>query len=723
MLAVVAALVWWFQWRPLPDTSGVLDAPVSANAQIRFDGRGVPHIRAATIEDAIFLQGYVTAQDRMFQMDALRRLAAGELSEVIGKLTLEADQESRRLRLRRLAEQHEKSLTPGDRAILAAYARGVNHYLATHRDRLPMEFAVLDYDPRPWSVKDTLLAGLEMYRTLTPTWKDDLIKSVMREAGDPAKVDFLFPARLGREPLPGSNNWVVAGARSATGKPILANDTHLDFSLPATWYMVHLEAPGLNVAGFALPGAPGVIIGHNDRIAWGVTNMQTDVQDLYVEKMDSRTGRYEFRGQVEQARLEQDVLAVKGEKPRTLITWVTRHGPVVATEAGRNYALRWAAAEAGYAFPFLDINRARNWEEFRRGVARFPGPGQNFVYADVDGNIGYQASGQLPIRKTFQGDLPVDGASGDFEWEGFIPFDHLPRDFNPPSGMLVTANQNLFPADYKYKVNGTFEAPYRARQIRDLLQSRPQWKPEEMLVIQKDVYSAFSHWLAREIVRAWGTRAAAKPAAAEAIEVLRSWGGQMEKNEAAPAIVVFTERKLKLAVAERAAKGKGQLYNFLTATAVLEKLFTERPAGWFLDYDQTLVAAFVDAVDEAAKTYGSSPKRWNWGAVNQLRLAHPVLSQLPLVGGYFRIDAPMSGSPTTVKQIAQYSANKLGPSMRLIADLANWDASLANLTIGQSGHRLSSHYKDQWDAYYVGKSFPMEFGKVEVKATLEVRAR
>jgi penicillin amidase len=289
--------------------------------------------------------------------------------------------------------------------------------------------------------------------------------------------------------------------------------------------------------------------------------------------------------------------------------------------------------------------------------------------------------------------------------------------------MLVTANHNVFPAAYPHPVNGSFDAPYRARQIRDQLASRPKWKPEEMLAIQKDVYSAFSHWLAREIVRAWGSRAAAKPAAAEAIEVLKTWNGQMEHGQAAPAIVAFTERKLKFAAAERAAKGKGQLYNFLPAAAVLQKLFTERPAGWFLDYDQTLVTAFVEAIDEAAKTYGSSPRRWSWGQVNRLRLGHPVLSQLPLVGAYFRLEAPLSGSPTTVRQINQFTANKLGPSMRLVADLSNWEASQANLTIGQSGHRLSSHYKDQWDAYFAGTSFPMEFQTVETKSTLAVRAK
>lgn len=718
LLVVVAGVVWWFAGRPLPQTSGTISAPLSAKATVAFDAIGVPHIEAASWEDAIFVQGFLTAQERMWQMDALRRLAAGELSEVVGKVALEVDQEARRLRLKRIAEMHERNLSNEDRAVLAAYARGVNHYLETNRGKLPMEFAVLAYDPRPWSVRDTILAGLEMYRQLTTTWKDDLLKTTMLDAGEPEKVDFLFPARLGREPAPGSNNWVLAGPRTTTGKPILANDTHLDFAFPSTWYMVHLKAPGLNVTGFSLPGVPCVIIGHNDRIGWGMTNLMTDVQDLYLERLDPRTGRYQYQGQLEQARAETDVLAVKGESPRTLITWITRHGPVVANESNRSFALRWAAAEPGYAFPFLDLNRARDWKEFRAAAARFPGPGQNFVYADVDGNIGYQATGRLPLRRNFTGDTAVDGASGQFEWEGFIPFEDLPSLYNPPSHRIVTANQNLFPKDYPHPVNGSFEPPYRAQQINARLRSQDKWSAPEMLGIQKDVYSPFLHWLSQAIVKAYGDRQNADRKVSEAVEVLRDWNGQAEKGTAAPMVAYLTQLKVQEAMAERAAPGKGKLYRFLLAPAVVEKLFTERPEGWFLNFDQVLVQALIDGVNEGAKLQGSSPKRWDWGQYNALQLGQPVLSQLPLVSRYFQIRAPMSGSSTTVKQ----TTRRLGPSQRMVLDFANLDQSLANITIGQSGHRLSSHYKDQWEAYWSGSSFPMQFNRIDAKSTLVFEA-
>ncbi len=480
----------------------------------------------------MFLQGFVTAQDRMWQMDALRRLAAGEVAEVVGRQALESDEEARRLRMARIAEEDERSMPTADRAILAAYARGVNYYLETHRGRYPVEFALLNYDPRPWRMRDSILAGLHMYRILTTSWRNEMAKMHMLERGDRAKVDFLFPTRTGQEVQPGSNAWAVSGAHSATGKPILANDPHLEFAIPSTWYMVRLHAPGLDVTGVALPGVPGVIIGHNERIAWGVTNLQADVQDLYREQMDPQNGRYIFRGQVEQARLERNAIAVKGAKPVQFDQWVTRHGPVFLSDENHRYALRWAAAEpSSFQFPFLEIDRAQNWEEFTHAIARFPGPGQNFVYADVDGNIGYHATGRLPIRpEGCRGDVPADGASGDCEWQGFIPFDDLPQVYNPASGVIVTANQNPFPEDYRYPVNGDFAPYYRSSEIRTLLGQQAKWQPHDMLKVQKDVYSVFMVFLAQQVVAAWDAHKSTNPQEREAVDLLRNWNGQVEKG-------------------------------------------------------------------------------------------------------------------------------------------------------------------------------------------------
>jgi penicillin G amidase len=710
---------YWFVYRPLAQVSGQISAPLSAGASIARDTLGIPHIVAANWEDAIFLQGYVTAQDRLWQMDALRRLAAGELSEVIGAGTLELDREARRLRMRRMAEEHVRTLPSADRAVMAAYARGVNFFIETHRDNLPLEFALLRYDPRPWTIPDTVLCALQMYRNLTTTWKEELQKQAMLAAGNAAKVNFLFPSRIGTEFQPGSNAWVLSGKHTASGKPLLANDPHLEFASPSTWYQVHLRAIGLNVTGVSLPGVPGIIIGHNERIAWGVTNLGFDVQDLYVEKIDPATGRYAFRGQLQQARMETERIPVKGQKSVEFRQWVTQHGPVIVSEDNQFLALRWTATEPGsFQFPFLDINRAGNWQEFTAALARFPGPGQNFVYADVDGNIGYHATGKLPIRKTFDGDVPMDGSSGDFEWQGFIPFEELPAFYNPPQGRIITANQNPFPQKYQYRVHGDFASPYRSEEIRSLLTAREGWKAEEFLTVQKDVYSAFSHFLARQVVAAFDLKKPGNVELKDPIALLRSWNGQMEKDTAAPMVIALVYQELRKAIADAAAPGKSQLYSPQMAPAVMQSIFETGGKGWFSDQNDVLVHALDAAIQEGRKMQGGNVNRWNYGKYNELTIKHPVGGQLPLLAKYFNVGpVEMSGSSTTIKQTTQ----RLGPSMRFVADFSDWDHSLNNITIGESGQFLSRHFKDQWDAYYAGRSFPMEFKSLSVKDTLTIQ--
>ena len=712
-------VVYWVAYRPLPETSGQIAAPVSANATIARDAKGVPHISASSWEDAIFLQGFVTAGDRLWQMDALRRLAAGDLAEVVGPAALEADRDARRLRIRHAAEQHLRTLPAADRAVLAAYARGVNYYIETHRGKFPLEFTLLGYEPRPWSPVDSILAGLQMHRNLTTSWRDEIQKQTLLAGGDAAKVNTLFPTRTGREFQPGSNAWAVAGSRTATGKAILANDPHLEFGLPSTWYMVHLKAPELNVTGVSLPGVPCVIIGHNDRIAWGVTNLGFDVEDLYREKMDLDTGRYVFQGKLEQAQLDRQLIPVKGARPVEFTQWVTRHGPVVVVENNQVLALRWTATEPGtFQFPFLDLNRARNWQEFTAALARFPGPGQNFVYGDVDGNIGYHATGMLPIRKNYDGDVPADGSSGDFEWQGYVPFAELPTFYNPPQGIIVTANQNPFPVNYPYRVSGNFAPPYRSRQIRDLLLARKGWKPEEMLAVEKDVYSGMALFLAKRVARAFDQRHPSQTELGDAVALLRSWNGQMEKGTAAPMIATLVYQQVRGKLAEAASPGKGKLYDFQMAPSVVQLVLESGGRGWFKDEDEMLVGALSDAFEEGRKLQGGNVKRWDYGKYNELTINQPVDSQIPLLGSYFNIGpVAMSGSSTTVKQ----TTRKLGPSMRFVADLSDWERSLNNITAGESGQILSGHYKDQWKAYYAGQSFPMQFGTVDAKATLVVR--
>ena len=652
LLAVALALLYWYVWRPLPQRSGSIEAQVTGPVSVVFDARGTPHIHASTLEDALFAQGYVTAQDRLWQMDALRRYDAGELAEVIGPTVLVTDRESRRLRLRRVAEAAYLTLQAGDRAALAAYTRGVNQFIATHLHNLPVEFTLLGYQPRPWSVIDSLLVCIHMFRELTTTWRDEIVKRDMMVEGNPEKVKVLFPVRTGLEPLPGSNAWAIAGAHTASGKPLLSNDPHLQYSLPGIWYMTHLAAPGLDVSGVTIPGLPGVIIGHNQRVAWGITNLGFDVQDLYLENFDERTGRYQFHGAAEQARLEHEIIRVKGGPPVDLPVWVTRQGPLFVSEGNDHMVLRWVLAEPGTVqYPILDINRAGNWQQFTAALSRFPGPGSNFVYADVDGNIGYHAAGKLPIRRGYAGDVPADVSTGELDWDGFIPFDQLPTVYNPPGGIIVSANQNPFPPDYPYPVNGTFATPYRARQIRNLLSARNGWRAGDLLAVQKDVYSAFDHFLAGQIIAAYDKRQAHNPSLDRAIALLRNWNGQMEKDLGAPFLITLAYQHVRGSVAESAASGKGPAYRFPMAPAVVESLLRGRPEGWFQDYDAMLLSALADAVEEATRIQGRDVSHWNYGAYTRVEIDHPVTHQVPWIGKYFDLaPTPMSGSGTTVRR-------------------------------------------------------------------------
>ncbi len=723
-LLVLAALLalgaaWWLLGRTAPKVSGQAPAPVAGEIAIVRDAIGLPHITAGSVEDAVFAQGYVTAQDRMWQMDMLRRLAAGELSEVVGPSTLESDTLARKMRLRAIAEQQARSLPPAEQALLAAYARGVNHYIEQQEGRWGPEFVLLGSRPRLWTLADSLLCGLQMDRTLTDSWETDLLKARMIAAGDPAKVRRLFPVRTGGEIIPGSNAWVLSGSRTASGQPVLAGDPHLPFSVPSPWHLVHLKAPELNVIGATLPGIPFVLIGHNEHVAWSITSLQFDTMDLYGEKIDLRTGRYSYKGEIFEAGRETELIAVKGARRAEVLSLITRHGPIFTAQNGDHYSLRWAAADpAPYSFPLLQLARTRNWEQFRTALASYQGPGINLIFAARDGDIGHQVAGRLPKRIGFLGDLPLEGHGGQYEWEGFIPFDELPSFHNPRSGQLISANHNPFREDTAFTVSGFFAPPDRQRQISARLRTRPDgWMPEEMLWIQTDVYSAFSHFLARTALSALATREPEDSWTAEVRTILDGWNGQMHKALAAPLLADLLYRQIRRRLAESAAGDAGADYKFETAPSAVEALLRERPPGWFEDWDQMVVDALGDAVAEADRRFGGRPARWQWGRLNQVTLAHPLMSRVPLAGSLFNVGPlELSGSPTTVKQVTR----SLGPSMRFVADLSDWDNSLINLPTGNSGHFISGHYKDQWDEYVAGKAFKLEFEKVAAKSELRL---
>ncbi len=755
LVVLIAVAVYWYAVRPLPKTSGEIAAPIAQPAVIKRDARGVPHIEASSWQDAIFLQGYATAQDRLWQMDGLRRFGAGELAEVFGPGALPLDERSRKMRMRKIAETYVQRLAPQDRALLVEYARGVNYFIDTHRDDYSLEFSLPGhaYDPRPWTLTDSMLVGLVMIRDLTDSSKFEFDKGKLLQIADQKKVRTLFPAIQGQYASPGSNAWAVSGAHSADGKPIAANDPHLVYNIPGAWHLVHLKAPGLNVSGAALPGLPCVISGHNEQIAWGVTNLQADVMDLYAEQIDERNGRYLFQGKIEQAQLDRQLIGVRGQKPVQVDTWVTRHGPIVIDENGKSYSMRWIATD-GFDFPFFDIDRAQNWQQFRQALSGYWAAAQNFIYADRAGNIGYQAAGRIPIRRDFYGDAPLDGASGEFEWDGYIPFEQMPSLYNPASGIIATANQNPFPPDFAYRIDGNFADKYRVQQIRALLSKKSKLTVTDMLAVQKDVYSAYDYFLAQQVLAAFARCGSKDVLVRDAVEILRHWNGQMDKSEAAPmmtellndqigtmlvaallqpAMNTAVEAKLRSQPQNTQNKaGKPGRSAYLTASygpaipdifprpQIIASLLRARPSGWIPkdDWDAGLLNEFSSALQDGRRRQGTPLSKWKWGRILEWKFAHPVGKQLPLVDRFFDIGpVQMSGSGTTVKQ----TTGTLGPSERMVVDLGDLDRSVQNLIVGESGFVASAHYKDQWPAYYVGKSFPMEFDHVDAKEVLRVR--
>jgi penicillin amidase len=459
-----------------------------------------------------------------------------------------------------------------------------------------------------------------------------------------------------------------------------------------------------------------------------MTTLHFDVQDLYFN---------EQRVIAQQ----KETIRIRGRQDAEITIPITPHGPIVDRN-GQAFALRWTPYDGQYAFPFVELNRAKNWPEFRKALSRFPGPSHNFVYADVDGNIGYQAAGKMPIRKTEASGFPLDATKAENEWLGYIPFEELPSHLNPPRGEVITANQNPFPENYKYPVAGHFTPPYRQRQIAARLGQKTKWDAKAMTSIQMDVYSAFHHFFAQEVAKAAKKRQAAREDFAEAREILASWNGQMEVGQPAPLIAVLTYDQVWEAVM-KSAGGPAEISQGLFPPAVVEKMLREKPKEWFADYDQLLVSSLLAALDEGSRKYGKNPKFWDYGRHSQVYVANLVLSQavnvgrflarpgvpfrswieqmrLPLIDGYVQQGPlPLSGGTQTVKQVNP----RLGPAFRFIADTANWENSTFTLTLGQSGHAFARHSLDYWNHYHSGGAVPLLYQTYAKESTLNVEPR
>jgi penicillin G amidase len=775
LLASVAAAAWFYSAArsALPQLDGRLVAPgLTAEVIVSRDGHGVPTLQAASLADLFFAQGFVTAQDRLWQMDMMRRAAGGELAELLGPDYLEHDRTQRILGLRAAAQKMLEVSTAEDRARFQDYARGVNAYIALRQGRLPLEFRVLGYTPRPWKPEDSTLIAAQMIQTLSgsplqalvrekilaklgpdltadlyvnSSWHDrpptvsrpsldqmeeenhdvddsDVDTSVTQNHPGASAPRWFSPTAVNEQPfVVGSNNWVVSGAHTVSGKPLLSNDMHLHHQMPNLWYEVHLRSGEIEVAGVSLPGMPYVIVGHNQRIAWGFTNIGPTVEDAYVETLNQQ-GQYLTPQGWQAPGHRQEVIHVKGMPDVVEDVELTRHGPIVTALApgeARKLALRWTLYD-GIRNPFFALDSAQNWDQFRQALARFDAPAQNVVYADVEDNIGYQATGKIPIRASGDGSLPENGADDAHEWTGYIPFEKLPSVLNPPSGLIATANSRITPDDYPYSISTEWEAPWRSERIYRVLESGKKFSAADMLQLQTDISSAPDRYFAEQFVYAVDHAKNPSARARQGADLMRGWDGRMTGDSAAPTIESSARAQLyrlllepKLGPAPKDPKLEESTlswksYSWGMQSIWLENVLLHHPARWlpsnYSDYNELLTAAVEAAVNEP-----DSPKAlnsWRWGNFNPLELQHPIFGRVPILELWTGPGLQaQSGSGYTVKAVTRHH----GPSERMTADLSNLDQSTLNLVTGEAGNFLSPYYMDQWKAWYQGFTFQLPF--------------
>lgn len=768
-LLLVAGASYVYLRQSLPRTEGEIRlAGLSAPVEIQRDRYGIPHVRAQSLEDAVFGLGFAHAQDRLWQMEMNRRIAAGRLAEILGPGALETDRFLRTLGVRRAAEANLRHSEPETRRLLDAYAAGVNAFLATD-PVLPPEFWITGARPGPWTPSDSAAWIKMMAWDLGGNWRSELLRMRLAKTLPLARIhEFVSPypgepppeiadlkalyGALEREDVQlaedavrllamapgeppdgvGSNNWVVSGAKSATGKPLLANDPHLGLTAPPVWYFAHLSAPGVNVIGATLPGVPAIVLGRNDRIAWGMTNTGPDVQDLYIEKLD-RSGNYLTPEGPRAFTQLEETIKVKGAPDEKLRVRISRHGPVISDVA----RLAQGAAPRGYVLAFSwtalaeddrtlqaahKIARARDWDGFLAAARDFHVPQQNMVYADVDGNIGYIAAGRVPVRKPendLKGLAPAPGWDARYDWAGWIPFEELPRSYNPASGRIWTANEKITPPGYPHFISSEWEPPYRANRIAALLEAIPKHSVASFARIQSDVISLA---MRESLPQLLATRPRSENAR-RALELLQRWDGSMASGRPEPVIAWAWWREFTRALY---ADELGDAFRTQwTARAVFVANVLARNgdhARWCDDVrtpevetcEELLAVSLEAALAELRARYGGDMPNWRWGEAHFARLEHRPFGRQPLLARWFDIRVPTPGDTYTVNVGRQDFIDEQRPlasrhaaSLRAIYDLADLEKSLFIHSGGQSGNILSPHYAAFTEAWAKGEYIPM----------------
>jgi penicillin amidase len=790
VLLLIVLVAWWVLWlrsgarAALPQLDGDAHlAGLSAPVTVRRDGHGVPHIEAANVDDLFVAQGYVTAQDRLWQMDMYRRNANGELAEVLGPSLVKHDTAQRVLGFRKAAEHIYAGLSGDDRRHLDDYARGVNLFITQHQDALPAEFRLLFYKPKPWQGVDSISIGTMMIDMLDTHWDVKLERErIAAKLNNPKLVDELYPvgswrdrpptgevidltqpqpappttndedddnttARTGRQGIgnreqgtgadadlsglratlglpdcdgcaAGSNNWVISGAHTASGKPLLSNDMHLPIYVPNIWYMAELRAPDFHVAGVTLPGLPEVIAGHNEHLAWGFTALFADVQDLYIEKLDGNGNYLAGDGTWKPLAVDRETIHVRGGKDVTVDVQSTGHGPLVTRIVPgetRPVALKWTLYDSSTAaLPLFAMNAAHNWDEFSKAISTWCWPTQNLVYADDQGHIAYHAVGKVPMRPGGLMGVPI--ADAQHEWQGFIPFDGMPNAFDPPSGFLATANSRVTTDKSPYPLSLEWIDPYRAERIYKLLQGRNGLTPKDMIAVQTDIYSEVNQEVAHRLAYAIDHADKADDRLKKAADLMRSWDGKLTVDSAAASVVVQARRALWPLILEPKLGGLAHQYRWAEKDFAEEEIIMHGTSDWlppgFKNWDEVLTEAVRRGMNLEDKA-PADVSQWTFGSWHQMELDHPLAAMLPLVTRIAQTGpVPLSGDETTVKQVGR----SFGPSQRFTMDWSNVDGSTENIVLGESSDPYSDYFRDQWSDWYNGTTFALPFSSTAVAA-------
>ncbi|MEN1936469.1 penicillin acylase family protein [Paenibacillus sp. 102] len=746
LLVAAAVFANAFVMKSMPKVEGTVHVGgLQKLVQVIRDEKGVPHIKAQNAHDVYFSQGYVQAQDRLFQMDLSRRQASGTLSEVIGKAALDKDKLFRTLGLRRAAEASENQYTGEAKDALQSFADGINAFIkeAKKDGKLPVEFHLLGYEPAEWTPVDSLTIGKYMAFDLGGHWHGQAFRFWALQHLSKEQAYELFPTYPKDAPrllaqlnnlnvnvagsfakaiIPpesnGSNNWVVSGEKSVSGMPILADDPHLSLATPSIWYQTHLEMKDINVSGVIFAGVPGVMLGHNKQIAWGVTNTGPDVQDLYIEKRNPENpNEFLYNEKWEKATIVKEPIKVKGGKTIPYEVTVTRHGPVISEFAYKNkdeavFALKWTALEPSAELKaVLNMNKATNWTEFETALEDFHTPTQNFLFASTDGTIAYKANGNIPIRKKGDGILPVPGWTDEYEWEGYIPFDKLPKVINPEQGFISTANNKIINDDYPYHISHIWAQPYRQMRIQEFLQEKDKLTVEDLQELQMDQKNLH----AREFVPVFLKeldKVNVSDVEKQGIKELTNWDFYDSKDQAAPLIFHLWMKEISNTLFSKEIP-KDVMDLFEGKQQVVDELIRKQMNGensvWFSKhggFTEVLHTSYAKVMEKLEKQYGRDVTKWKWGAYHQLSFIHPVSKSSDVLAFFFNREkpVPIGGSNITV-QAASYGDDGIvnhGASWRFVIDTKDMSNGYHIVGPGQSGHFRSGWYHDQIEGWVNG---------------------